>query len=297
MSFLNSLFSGVKVFVREIASAAADAVRIVLEEIDRSAFGKAATGLVRGVTNRYFSDAKDLAEEERELAQKYRRDGRRTEADEERLDEIQRQRANLKEQMDIARTRDAQEELRDSVETVISSTLDDDQVSGSVGILSSKVCPSCGELMRIRQGGFDSGTARMSFYWSCTSVRNSCPTLKFDPRSDNLSVLRKKDPNFDLSQKERRNIWQRKDILLDTAIRVRQGLDEEDKNIVCPTHLIPMKLSEKPNADGRLLATYEYVCLGVDADGRACRHKISLETFPQVSEALRRRDGVGIIRE
>ena len=74
-------------------------------------------------------------------------------------------------------------------------------------------------------------------------------------------------------------------------------LDEEDKNIVCPTHLIPMKLSEKPNADGRLLATYEYVCLGVDADGRACRHKISLETFPQVSEALRRRDGVGIIRE
>lgn len=57
-----------------------------------------------------------------------------------------------------------------------------------------------------------------------------------------------------------------------------------------------MKLLQRSQADGRLLTTYEYVCLAVDSEGRACQHRISIETFPQVSEILRRREGQGIIK-
>jgi len=87
-----------------------------------------------------------------------------------------------------------------------------------------------------------------------------------------------------------------KDILVQTAGRVRESLGETDAEVTCPQHLLPMKLLEKRNADGLLLNTYEYVCRGVDSKGKACQYRVPLETFPQVSEALKRRDGYGIIR-
>ena len=56
-----------------------------------------------------------------------------------------------------------------------------------------------------------------------------------------------------------------------------------------------MKLMPRPSAGGLILDSYEYICLGVNPDGRACSHKVAVKTFPQVSAALRRREGRGII--
>lgn len=297
MGLLDSLFAGVKVFVRELVTVASEAVRVVLEEIDKSSFGRATTELIQGATRRYFNTAADLAAEERSLAEKFQRDGRRSEADTERLKEIEAERDRLRRELDEARSRSSAEEFRQQKDSVVAAPLNDDEASAAVGILASKVCPECGETMRIRQGGFNDKTERRSFYWKCTSAKFSCPTIKFDPLSHAGAVMRKRDPNLDLSLSERREIWQRKDILVEVATRVRQGLGDDDEEVVCPTHLLPMKLLPKNNADGRLLTSYEYVCLGVDSEGRACQHKIQLETFPQVSEVLRRRDGFGIIRD
>jgi hypothetical protein len=296
MGFLDSLFSGVKVFVKEFFSAVGEAVRVVLSEIDNSSFGKATTQLIRGATRKYFNDAADLAEEERDLALKYQRDGRRSEVDAERLREISAERSKLKQNLDLARVQDAANELREEKESIVSAPVDDDEASAAVGILASKTCPECGETMRIRQGGYNDRTERRHFFWQCTSTKLACPTIRLDPQAGAAHVMRKPDPNLDLSLSKRREIWQRKDILVETATRIRQGLGDEDEEIVCPAHLLPMKLLPKAQADGRLLTSYEYVCLGVDSDGRACNHKVALETFPQVSEALRRREGVGIIR-
>ena len=77
--------------------------------------------------------------------------------------------------------------------------------------------------------------------------------------------------------------------------RLRASLDEEDEEIVCPAHMLPMKLMPKPSAGGRMLDSYEYICLGITPDGRACGHKVPVKSFPQVSAALRRREGRGII--
>lgn len=295
MGFLDSLFSGVKVFVRELVIVAAEAVRVVLDEIDKSSFGRAATELLQGATRKYFTTAADLAAEERELAEKFQRDGRRSEADAERAEEIAAERDSLKKKIDAARSKEAADEFRSERDSVIKAPINDDEASAAVGILASKTCPECGQTMRIRQGGFNEETERRTFYWQCTSGQYSCPTIKLDPMKTPASVLRKQDPNLDLSLLERRAIWQRMDVIVETAGRLRQALGEDDQEIVCPTHLLPMKLLPKNHSDGRLLTTYEYVCLGVDSEGRACQHRIPLETFPQVSEALRRREGYGII--
>lgn len=295
MGLLDSIFSGVKVFVRELVTVAAEAVRVVLDEIDKSSFGRAATELIQGATHRYFSTAADLADEERDLAKKFQRDNRRSAADEERLKEIAAERDRLKKELETARSREAADDFRQQKETVVAAPISDDEASAAVGILASKTCPECGDTMRIRQGGYNDKTERRNFYWQCTSGKFSCPTIKLDPNTEGGSVIRKLDPNLDLSLSERRSIWQRKDVLVEAATRLRQGLGDNDMDVVCPTHLLPMKLLPRSHSDGRLLTSYEYVCLGVDAEGRACQHRIPLETFPQVSETLRRRDGFGII--
>ena len=296
MGFLDSLFSGVKVFVSELVTVVADAVRVVLEEIDRSSFGRATTQLVQGATRKYFSTAQNLVDEERELAGKFVRDGRRSETDAERLQEIATEREALRDQIDAAKTSNAAQEFRENQDQVVAVAASDDEASAAVGIIASKTCPECGETMRIRQGGFNDNTGRRNFYWQCTSAKFACPRIKLDPVKERASVMRKQDPNLDLSAPDRRAIWERKDVLVETASRLRNALGEDDSEIVCPTHLLPMKLLPRSQADGRLLTTYEYVCLAVDSEGRACQHRIPLETFPQVSEALRRREGHGIIK-
>jgi hypothetical protein len=296
MGFLDSLFSGAKVFVRELVTVVAEAVRVVLEEIDRSSFGHAATQLIQGTTRKYFGVAADLAAEERELAEKLQRDGHRSGADAERLQEIATERARLKKQLEAAKSKESADEFKKDQNSVIAVPISDDETSAAVGILASKKCPECDGTMRIRQGAFDIKIERRSFYWHCTSGF-SCPLIKLDPEKELTSVMRKPDPNLDLSLSERRAVWKRKDILVETAGRLRGALGEEDSEIVCPTHLLPMKLLPKSQADGRLLTTYEYVCLAVDSEGRACQHRVPLETYPQVSEALRRREGHGIIHD
>jgi hypothetical protein len=77
--------------------------------------------------------------------------------------------------------------------------------------------------------------------------------------------------------------------------RIRSTLGDDDKGVVCPHHMLPMKLLPKASPGRLMLDSYEYICPGVGDDGRACDYKIPMETYVQAAEALRRRDGVGII--
>ena len=296
MSLLDSIFSGAKAFVKEIVSVVSETVKVVLEEIDRSAFGKAATQLVQGVTKRYFNSAADLAEEERELAEKRGRDGRVSEQDQERLREIEAARDRLRKDMDAAKAQSVADQLRTARDELISASVTDDEASGALGILSTKECPKCGGMMGIRQRGFNEQTKRRSFYWQCTAANVlPCPTVRLDPQLDQASVIRRADADLDGAADRRREIWNRPDMIAKTHGRLRTALGDDDEEIVCPKHLLPMKLMPKPQANGLMLSSYEYLCLGVNIDGRACDHKVDVSTFPQVSATLKRREGRGII--
>lgn len=297
MNILEALFSGAKAFVKELVSVARTVVREVLKEVDQSAFGRSATRLVDGIADRYFNQAQSLTEEERELAEKAKRDGRRTEVDAERLREIAAERERVRVKMERINAQRSAQELRDHADETLVARLDDDELSSSVGILAAKTCPDCGGMMRIRQAPVASDTGVRRFYWQCTEPNSPpCPYIKLDPTKETASVLRTADPDLDTPREQRRAVWNRPDVIAETHGRVRQHLGDDDKQVVCPHHLLPMKLLPKRNQGGRVLDSYEYVCLGVTSDGRACDHKIDMQTMPQVAAMLRRTEGEGIIR-
>lgn len=296
MGILDALLSGAKAFIKETAKVVGEAIRVILEEIDRSEIGKAVTQFVIGASDRLFNAARDLADEEAELAEKFRRDKKQSESDRERWEAIQRERTDLRSKLDVAKTKEAAQALMDGADEVQNVRMTDDDVSASTAVISSKACPECGGTMRIRQGGYNPNTQRRKFWWQCTAMDGiPCPTIKFDPERDGGAILRKADPDLDGKEEERRRLWRRDDVATRAHGRVRQMLGEEDHEIICPHHLLPMKLLPKINPGGRMLDSYEYVCLGVQPDGRACDYTVPLETYPQAAAALRRNTGQGII--
>lgn len=297
MTFLQSLFSGAKALVRGVMAGVREVVRVVLTEIDNSSVGRAATDLMKGVTNKHFSRALDYVEEEREYAEKRLRDGRLTEKDQQRLRELEAEREALRKEMEAAKAAKSASEMKASQGDVIATQFTPDEAASAVGIMASKECPECGGMMRIMQGAYDKNKDRQTFYWKCT-VPNviPCPTVKLDPEADRASVVRPPDADLDGSHAERRAIWTRPDVLATTHGRLRQGLGDADAEVICPTHLLPMKLMEKARSDRLMLDSYHYVCLAVNADGRFCDHTVDVKSFPQVAATLKRRDGVGIIK-
>ena len=288
MSILESLFSGAKAFFRG-----------VLAELDRSVLGRAIAGFLTGATSKhfgtpkYFNTARDLADEERELAAKRARDKQRTEADEERMQEIEEERAQQKKQMDEDRAAAAAKEFKDNEADMSTVELTDSEICAAVGIISTKECPVCGGTMSARIHARNVNTKRWSFYWLCAS--GVCPTIKLNP-SEGVKVARRGDPFLDMNPADRKVLLDDKKTIVETATRLRGALGEDDLTLTCPHHLLPLRLLPTNKGKGRLLESYEYVCVGVDTEGCACQHRVPLETFPQVSEVLRRREGYGIIR-
>jgi hypothetical protein len=296
MNLLDALFAGAKALLSEVTTIGRSVVREVLKEIDQSAFGRAATRLVEGVIDRYFKQARDLADEEQELAEKAQRDGHRTDADTNRLLEIEAERARLRAELQRSNAERAAQEFRARSHETVVAAIDDDELSSNIGILAAKQCPSCGGTMRIRQGAVVNKTRLRKFFWQCTEPNQlSCRTITLNPERAQASVVRPADPDLDTPKSERRAAWNRPEVIAKTHGRVRQHLGDEDKQLVCPLHLLPMKLLEKRHRGGLVLDSYEYVCLGVSPDGRACEHNVELQTMPQVASMLRRTEGDGII--
>ena len=297
MGFLDALFSGAKALAKELVGVGATLVSEILREIDNSSFGKAATRVVSGLADRMFGNAQDLADEERDLAEKYQRDGRRTEADAERLRELEAERDRLRKAMGETNAARAAQEFKARANELDVHELDDDELSANVGILAEKKCPECHASMQIVQGSFSTTTKKRNFYWRCTTVKlYPCPNITLDPIKERSSVVRPESADFDTPKEIRRSTWENQSVINETHVRLRQHLGDEDQQLICPKHLLPLKLLESRKKGGKLLDSYEYVCLSVNADGSACDHKVTLQSMPQVAAMLERTEGKGIIR-
>lgn len=296
MYLLKSLFSGAKALLSGVREVVKGLVVEVLKEFDRSSFGQAATTLVKNASKHYFSSAQDLADEEREYAVKRQRDGKLKETDLERLYEIQAERDALRKELETAKAAQAAKDLEHAKDGLLTAELNPDEAAAAVGILASKECPECGGTMRIVQGGFNTKTEKQTFYWRCTAPHAiPCPTIALNPEAEKATVLREPDPDLDGPHAKRRAIWERPDVLAKAHGRLRQGLGDADEEVICPTHLLPMKLMPRPEGRGLMLDSYHYICLGVHPNGHACEYTVDVKSFPQVAATLKRRDGVGII--
>lgn len=295
MNFLEALFAGAKAMVKQIVGAVRTVVQGLLAEVGPSASGRNAA-LGHGASDRFFKQAQDIADQERELAEKAQRDRKRTEADVQRLRQLAIERERVRAEMERASAQRSAQQLRERADDTLLAKLDDDELSSNVGILAAKSCPACAGMMRIRQGALATDTGQRRFYWQCTEPRHPpCPSVKLDPGKQNAGVVRLADPDLDTPKAQRHAEWNRPEVLAQTHGRVRQHLGDADVQVVCPQHLLPMKLLPKRAPGGRVLDSYEYVCLGVSAEGKACEHKVELQTMPQVAAMLQRTEGEGII--
>lgn len=238
--------------------------------------------------------AENLAEEEKELAKKRERDGRITEADAERKAEIARERERLREDIDNTTAAASAAEIENS-DKLRSGVISDTEAEGLVGLMSTKPCLRCGRTMTLQ---FEANNLQTGprFKWVCSAIRpDPCPIVRVTTKELQQQQVSIREPHADLdASPQEREAWKRSDVLARTAGRVRAQLGEDDKAMICPRHLLPMKLMQLANADGRLFATYQYTCLAVDGVGRACSHTVPVKSFGQVSALLTRNEGRGI---
>ena len=109
--------------------------------------------------------------------------------------------------------------------------------------------------------------------------------------------MRRPDADLDLSTETRHRLWNEPKTLAETNARLSSHLGESDKDVLCPNHLIPMKLFPSLTASkGLVLDSYAYACVGMNIDGHRCPHKVPLDRMAMASAALRRLEGVGILQ-
>lgn len=239
------------------------------------------------------TEAQELTEEERYFAEKFKRDKTRSPADADRIQEINDSRERLRKEMGETNAIQSAQDIA-TANDLISAPASPDELASQVGILSTKQC-RCGGIMTLQ---FDANnkTEGQKFKWCCTAVRPSLCRNVYVTTQELAHQVSVRQPNSDLDISAlQRNSWKNPSLLAKTAGRVRGHLGDEDQAILCPNHLMPLKLLPTANSRGLLLDSYQYTCLGVHPDGTACNHTVPIKSFGQVSGLLSRSEGRGIL--
>ena len=296
MGILGMLMGGFKALVKTTLTAVKDIVVATVRELEDTITGRAAaTAFETWVQkkSKAHSHAADLAEEEAELAQKKAKDGKLSPSDLDRLNEIGKEKDDIREahaQADAARMK---EDLQDENAKVVK--VEDDELLSGVGLLTHKIC-QCGGRMAVtsKHRSVNGGAYRTEYEWTCPACQKR---EKFDPLKKAASLVRRPDADLDLSTETRHRLWNEPKTLAETNARLSSHLGESDKDVLCPNHLIPMKLFPSLTASkGLVLDSYAYACVGMNIDGHRCPHKVPLDRMAMASAALRRLEGVGILQ-
>lgn len=286
-----AFFPGSTAVVERLVNRAVDvakaAAKRFLESIQESNVG------TRSAKNAY-SQAEELAEEERYLAEKVKCDGRWSSADLDRTKEIFAERQKLREELDEVLAKSAAEEIA-AANGLVDKPLSSHEMAGLVGLLSTKACV-CGGAMHLQIGRYSVSAGGQSFYWACTAARKTpCARVYLTPKElQQQTTVRAPNIDLDLPDRERQDAMRTGNLLAETHGRLRSHLDDVDKAIFCPDHILPMRLLQRSGSKGLMLDSYHYVCRGVHTDGRACDYTVPVVSTGQVSAILQRTEGRGI---
>lgn len=291
--FLEAIFGGAMALVRTAEIAVSRLLRVVLIELDRSQIGRAVVEVLRPSKDA-VRRAQEIAEEEAELAKKAQQDGRQSDNDRERQEELKSERERVRQEHEQAKIEEEVEKFKNQGDELVAVKADSDEYIATTGLLTlKKNCQNCGAPMTIKHGGLKNERYR-DLWWKCTSVRG-CPWAPFDPAKDSdVSMIRPRDVDLDLSAVERRKRWNEPKTIDEANGRLRKHMGESDADMLCPYHLVPTKLFPILRPGGALLTSYQYLCVGT-RDGKACPYSVPLDTFVQVSTALKRLEGKGIL--
>jgi len=309
MGILQSLFSSVTAFIKGDRTTARSSLFKAIGQARKTEIGRELSRLIKKgrekisagaesiekIAKGAWKGAKEAFEEAREYEEKQARDGKLNEKDQERVDELHKERERFREEITNLKAGLAAQKLQ--TEHLIEALFSSDELSANTGLLATKVCPGCGGTMRIKQGGRNTKTKQRGFWWECISNlgRDRCRTITINLREDIPDVVRPPNPDLDGDADRRYGIWTRPTVLEQTHKRLQMMIGEVDDDLMCPIHVLPMRLVRKSHPGGHLLDSYEYACTGNIPGRFVCGFVIPLETFPQVASLLRRKTTRGII--
>lgn len=294
MGLLDTLFGAAKVLIRTALSTVKDVVVETVRALEGTATGKVLIKAAESwatTKSKAYRSAASFAEEEAELGKKMARDGKLPPSDWDRKREIDEARMQLREKHAQADAGRLKEDLAGKDTRVVAAEAD--EFIGAIGLLTHKEC-GCGGTMAVTTShrSTNGGAYQTEFTWACPVCRKR---ERFDPVKESAALVRTADPDLDIPERERHKLWNEPKTLAETNARLSSHLGEADKEVLCPNHLVPMKLFPSFAASrGLVLDSYTYACICTTIDGRRCMQKVPLDRMAQASAALRRLEGVGI---
>ena len=287
-----------------VVQASADAVRSVVRTIAKDLGFQGADSEAATLARGFLGRMKTVAREEEELKLKERRDHSLSRADKERVRELSSERESLFRQYGAAKQRAVIGATVAAPEDYAQTALSDERTNvlqyhlGMVRL--EKSCPNCRRPMVLnhRIGG---GHQLQDFFWSCTSfyekgAASVCKVLNIDLKD--LALLHRKDvPELQVKGSELTALIEQPLMVKQVTARMEEHRNrDEDPEVLCPVHHIPMLLQRKREHDGTLLDMYHLRCpyLRADETGR-CPQMVKLKSTAQIASYLARVEGRGIL--
>lgn len=242
------------------------------------------------------NEIKNIDIEQTEIEKKRARDGSLNLSDIEKLEELQKQREDKFEQWQKAKTQEVITEQAKNPDSYETSFLNNDNVhilQFQMGqVVLEKRCV-CGRPMMLQHRDRKDGSIFLlnDFFWSCVGYYSSqCRgTQRFKTQDIGLlhkaNILELQLSNTELGQSFTRPLIQK------TVVRLRQHLGEEDRDILCPIHHVPMILREKDksNHSNVVLDMFHLRCPHFQ-----CQHTVKLKSLAQIAAFLHRKEERGI---
>lgn len=241
-----------------------------------------------------------------DLERKEKRDGRVSNKDQERKQELELLRTEkFKEYQDL-KSAEIAEEQRANPEEYGTSVIDNDKahiLQFHMGqVVLEKKC-NCGQPMILQsRTRLDGSLCQLNdFFWSCISYYSNsipkCKTQNFTAKD--LGLLHKSDIlEFQLANQELSTIFHQPSVETAVVKRVKSHIQEKDDEILCPVHHLPMILREKRDHQGAALDMF-YLACPHNPDIRnyqaGCQQKVKLKSPAQLAAYLTRSENRGIL--
>lgn len=243
----------------------------------------------------------DLDREIEELERKFKRDAYKSKKDQERYEEIKFYKDQKFTEFHNIKSQEAALKAIENPSLYLPSQLDDEnahiiQYHADVSVPDKK-CPVCGRPMTIRSKTQQPNQVYQlsDFFWSCTG-------WFYDPKqctkteslnAKDISLLHRNDiPELQATNSQLNTIFNEPSIQKATISRMREikySSDNQDHEVLCPIHHIPMELREKREPSYALDMFY------LRCPHHQCNQVTKLKSVAQLASFLARKQTRGIL--
>lgn len=300
MGFFSELFNGIASSIRTVVHVTADVAVTAATVIGtkyRQIKEKYADINIDRMKQQRFDQLKRVNDEIIEIERKIRRDGRLTESEGERLDELVIQRSKLRERIENAKEVIAAEDIVANEGEYAYKEVDAENPNELVRlagqVMINKPCPLCFRPQALRwKTGITEPTVN-DLFWACTGYfivstngDRACSYRKGLDLHDREIFANIARPGLELPANRLNNIILKPEVSQLIKNKLSDSVREVSENYLCPVHHEPMELRTKKTATD-LLDLYFLKC-------RRCEQTVKIKSAPQLDAVLQSYDQKGL---